>query len=155
MLNLRVMFCLQKKMHCIAHRKWLSIFVQTKAIIWLQTYVKYQRKQKIMALTFFVTETLLSAQDDDAENVTSERSASTKLKLNESTKRNACLSLRHTSPWRATNCEECDVVWCNQYFSFIALLASLLLMPWCILIEQGDTTRPAVGYSEPSEDVKK
>ena len=102
-----------------------------------------------------MTETLLSAQEDDAEDVKSERSASTKVKLNKSTKRNACFGLRDTSPWRATNSEECDVVWCNQYFSFLALLASLLLMPWCILIEQGDTTRPALGYSEPSEDVKK
>ena len=41
----------------------------------------------------------------------SERSSSTKLKLNESTKRNAWLSLRDTSPWRATNSEECDVIW--------------------------------------------
>ena len=30
----------------------------------------------------------------------------------------------------------------------------LLLRPWCIMIEQGDTTRPAVDSSEPSEAVK-
>ena len=36
-----------------------------------------------------------------------ERSSSTKLKLNESTKRNAWLSLLDTSPWRATDSEEC------------------------------------------------
>ena len=36
--------------------------------------------------------------------------ASTKLKLNESTKRNAWMSLRDTSPWRAANREECDDV---------------------------------------------
>ena len=83
----------------------------------------------------------------------SERS-STKLKLNESTKRNAWLSLRDTSPWRATNSEECDVVWRNQYFCFLVLLASLLLKPWCIMIELGDSTRPAVDSSEPSEAVK-
>ena len=35
--------------------------------------------------------------------VISERSSSTKLKLNESTKRNPWLSLRDTSPWRANN----------------------------------------------------
>ena len=74
----------------------------------------------------------------------SERSSSTKLKLNESTKRDAWLSLRDTSPWRITNSEECDVVWRNRYFGFLARLASLLLKPWCIMIEQGDTTRPAV-----------
>ena len=68
----------------------------------------------------------------------SERSSSTKLKLNESTKRNAWLS------WRATNSEECDVVWRNGYYCFLAHLASLLLKPWCTTIEQGDTTQPAV-----------
>ena len=36
-----------------------------------------------------------------------------KLELNESIKRNPWLSLRDTSPWRATNSEECDVVRCN------------------------------------------
>ena len=54
----------------------------------------------------------------------------------------------------ATNSEEYDVVWCNQYFCFLARLASLLLKPWCIMIEQGDTTCPAVDYSEPSEAGK-
>ena len=85
----------------------------------------------------------------------SERSSSTKLKLNESTKRNAWLSLRDVSPWRATNSEVCDVVLRNRYFCFLARLASLLLKPWCTMIEQGDTTRPAVDSSEPSEAVKK
>ena len=40
----------------------------------------------------------------------SERSPSTNLKLYESTKRNAWLCLRDTSPWQAANSEECDVV---------------------------------------------
>ena len=30
----------------------------------------------------------------------------------------------------------------------------LLLKRWCIMIEQGDTTRPAVDSSQPSEAVK-
>ena len=84
----------------------------------------------------------------------SERSVSTKLKLNESTKRNAWFSLRDTSPLRATNSEECDVAWRNRYFCFLARLASLLLKPWCIMIELGDTTRPEEDSSEPSEAVK-
>ena len=83
----------------------------------------------------------------------SERFSSTKLKLNESTKRNAWLSLRDTSPWRATNSEECDVVWRNQYLCILARLASLLLIPSGTMIVQGDTTRPAVDPSEPSEAV--
>ena len=45
-----------------------------------------------------------------------ERSSSTKLKLNESTKRNARLILRDTSPWQANNSEECDVVRRDRYF---------------------------------------
>ena len=85
----------------------------------------------------------------------SERSSSTKLKLNESTSRNVWLSLRDTSPWRATNSEECDFVWHDKYFCFLARLASLLLKPRCIMIELGDTTRPGVDSSEPSEAVKK
>ena len=36
----------------------------------------------------------------------------------------------------------------------LARLASLLLRPWCTMIEQGDTTWPAVDSSEPSEAVK-
>ena len=84
----------------------------------------------------------------------SERSSSTNLKLNESTKRNAWLSLRDTSHWRATNSEECDVVRRNRYFCFHARLASLLLKPWCNMIDQGDTKRPAVDSSEPPEAVK-
>ena len=36
---------------------------------------------------------------------------------------------------------------------FLALLDSLLMKPWCTMIEQGDTTRPAVDLSEPSEAV--
>ena len=83
-----------------------------------------------------------------------ERSLSMKLRLNESTKRNAWLSLRDTSPWWATNSVECDVVWRNRYFCFPARLASLLLKPLCIMVEQGDTTRPAVDPSEQSEAVK-
>ena len=39
-------------------------------------------------------------------------------------------------------------------FCFLARLASLLPKPWCIMLEQGDTTRPAVDFSEPSEAVK-
>ena len=74
----------------------------------------------------------------------SKHSSSTKLKLNDSTKINAWLSLPDTSPWRATNSEECDVVRRNRYFCFLAGLASLLLKPWCTMIELGDTTRPAV-----------
>ena len=54
----------------------------------------------------------------------SERSSSTKLKLNESTKRNVWLGLRDTSPWRASNSEECDVVWRNRYVCFLVRLAS-------------------------------
>ena len=42
-----------------------------------------------------------------------------KLKLNESSKREALLSLQDISPWRITNSEECDVAWCNQYFVFL------------------------------------
>ena len=79
----------------------------------------------------------------------SERSSSTKLKLNESTTRNTWLSLRDTSPWRATNSEECDAVWRSRYSCFLACLASLLLKPWCIMIVQGNNTRPAVDSSEP------
>ena len=67
----------------------------------------------------------------------------------------AWLNLRDTSPWLATNSEECDVVWRIRYFCFLARLTSLLLKPWCIMIEQGDTTRPAVVSTEPSEAVKK
>ena len=73
--------------------------------------------------------------------------------LNESTKRNAWLSLRDTSPWPATNSEESDVVWRNRYLCLLARLASLLVKPWCIMMEQGDTTQPAVVSSEPSEAV--
>ena len=67
--------------------------------------------------------------------------------------RNAWLSLRDTSPWRASNSEECDVVWHNQYVCFLARLTSMLLKPWCIMIEQGDTILPAVDSTEPSEAV--
>ena len=42
-----------------------------------------------------------------------------KLELNESTRRNVWLSKRDTSPWRATNSEECDVVWWNKYYVFL------------------------------------
>ena len=66
----------------------------------------------------------------------------------------AWLSLQNTSPWRATNSEACDVVWRNRYFSFLAHLASILLRPWCTIIEQGDTTRPASDSSERSKAVK-
>ena len=84
----------------------------------------------------------------------SECSSSTKLKL-KSTMRNAWLSLLSTSHWRATNSEECDVVWRNRYSCILARLASLLLKQWCTMIEQSDTTRPAVDSSEPSEAEKK
>ena len=65
-----------------------------------------------------------------------ERSSSTKLKLNKSTKRNAWLSLRDTSPWRATNSEECDVVRRSRYLCFLARLTSLHHKPWYAIIEQ-------------------
>ena len=65
----------------------------------------------------------------------------------------AWLCLWDRSPWRATNSEGCDV-WRNRYLCFLARLASLLLKPWCTMIEQGDITRPAVDSSEPSEAVK-
>ena len=38
-------------------------------------------------------------------------------------------------------------------FTFLHV-SPLLLKPWCTMIEQGDTTRPAVDSSEPSEAVK-
>ena len=63
------------------------------------------------------------------------------------------MSLRDTSPWRATNSEECDVVWRNRYFCLHARLESLLLMSWCTMIELGDITRPAVDSSKPSDAV--
>ena len=37
---------------------------------------------------------------------------------------------------------------------FLARLTSFVLTPWCIMIEQSDTTRPAMVTSEPSETVK-
>ena len=37
---------------------------------------------------------------------------------------------------------------------FLALLTSILLKPWCTMIERGDTTRPAVVPSELSEEVE-
>ena len=49
----------------------------------------------------------------------SECSPQKKLKLNKSTKRNTWLSLRDTSPWWATNSEECDDVRHNRYFVFL------------------------------------
>ena len=36
----------------------------------------------------------------------------------------------------------------------LARHASLPLEPWCTMIERGDTTRPMVVLSEPSEAVK-
>ena len=85
----------------------------------------------------------------------SQRSSSTKLKLSESTKRNAWLSLRDASTWRATNSEECDVVWRNRYFCFSKRLASLLLKPWCIMIKLSDSTLPAVDSSVQSEAMNR
>ena len=85
------------------------------------------------------------------EDNLSERSSSTKFKLNESTKRNARLSLWDTLSWRATNSEECDVVWRDRYVCFLIYETS---EPCCTMIEQGDTTRPAVDSSVPSEAVK-
>ena len=38
--------------------------------------------------------------------------------------------------------------------SFLGMPHLLLLKPWCTMIEQGDTTRPAVVPFEPSEAVK-
>ena len=72
--------------------------------------------------TSTATATLVSAFVLSRIDYVSERSSSTKLKLNESSKRNAWLSLRDTSPWRATNSEECDVVWRNRYLSFLVRL---------------------------------
>ena len=65
----------------------------------------------------------------------------------------AWFCLRGTSLWRATNSEECDVDWRDGYFLFLVRLASLLQKPWCTMIEQGDTTRPAVVSIETSETV--
>ena len=59
----------------------------------------------------------------------------------------------YTSPWRATNSEECNVVWRYRH-SFLARHTSLLLKPRLSIIERGDTTRLAVVTSEPSEAVK-
>ena len=87
-------------------------------------------------------------------NNTSERPSSTRLNLNVSTKRNAWWSSLNTLHWRATNTEECDVVWQNLYFCFHARFASILLKPWCITIESGVTTLSSVDSSEPSEVVK-
>ena len=70
--------------------------------------------------------------------------------LNESTKGSAWLSLWDTSPWRAMN-SECGV-WRNQYFVFLPAMP--LLKPWFDMIEQSDTTQPAVVLSELSEAVK-
>ena len=64
------------------------------------------------------------------------------------------LSLQDVSLCRATNSEEFDVVWRDRYFYFLARLASVFLKPWCTMIEKGDTTRPAVVSTEPSETVK-
>ena len=58
-----------------------------------------------------------------------------------------------TSTWRATNSEECDVVWPSRYF-YVAHLTSLLLKPWCTVMEQGDATWPAVVQRESPEAVK-
>ena len=66
----------------------------------------------------------------------------------------AWLSLRDTSPWRATSSEECDAVWRNRYICFLACLVSSLLKPWSTIIKQNDTTWPTVVSSEPSEAVK-
>ena len=46
-----------------------------------------------------------------------------KLELNESTMRNAWLCFGDTSPWQATNSEECDVAWRNRYFVFLHALS--------------------------------
>ena len=40
------------------------------------------------------------------------------LEWNESTRRNAWLSLLDTSPWWEADSEECDVVWRSRYFVF-------------------------------------
>ena len=45
-----------------------------------------------------------------------------KLELKESTKKNAWLILLDTSPWQATNSEECDVDWHNKHFVFLDAL---------------------------------
>ena len=49
---------------------------------------------------------------------------------------------------------ECDAVWRNRYFCFLARLTSMLLKPWCTIVEEGDTIWPVVDSSEPSEAVK-
>ena len=84
----------------------------------------------------------------------SERSSSLKLNLNESTKRNAWMSLQDTSHRRATNSEECDVVGAIDIFAFLHASPLNFFIPWCTMIVQGDTTRPAVDFSELSETVK-
>ena len=91
-----------------------------------------------------------------------ERTSKTKLKLNESTKRNAWLSLPDTLPcWSNVN-EDCDVPCRKRHF--VLLPASPLnfsnhgapseseviphglrwFKPLCTMIERGDSTRPAV-----------
>ena len=74
--------------------------------------------------------------------------------LSDPTKRNASLSIRDTSPWWATNIEECDVVWRNRYSLLYCTPRLLLPKPLCIIVEQGDISRPAAESSEPSEAVK-
>ena len=81
--------------------------------IWLKLY------SQISVVWFFEVSgnRLLGVRFCSIEHIyiyTSERSSSTKLKLNESTKGNAWLSLRDTSPWPATNSEDCDVVRRNR-----------------------------------------
>ena len=49
-----------------------------------------------------------------------------KLELNESTKSFSWLSLRDTSPWRATNSEECDVVWDIYFYIYFHVFMLLL-----------------------------
>ena len=49
----------------------------------------------------------------------------------------AWLSLRELSPWRATNREEYSMLFGVIDF-FLACLASLLLKPWCTIIEPSE-----------------
>ena len=63
------------------------------------------------------------------------------------------VSLMNTSPWRATSSDEYDVAWRNRFY-LLAHFTSLLLKPWCTMIERDNGTRPAVIPSEPSEAVK-
>ena len=78
----------------------------------------------------------------------SERSSSTKLKEKRLVEFAGYITLAGNQQW------VCDIVWRIRYFCFLARRSSYHLEPWCTMIVQGDTTRPAVDSSELSEAVK-